>query len=292
VTRQQALRLRSGQALRRAAALLAEAGIDEAALEAEVLLRHALSLDRTQLYLRLGDELPAQADSAYQASLQRRLQREPTAYIVGHKEFYGLALEVGPGVTIPRPETELLVEEALTQARRMLQRAPSVTIVDVGTGCGGIALALASHLPAARVIATDVSPAALSFARRNAETLGLTPHVCFICGDLLSPLRQPIDVIVANLPYVKSSAWLELAPEIRCHEPRQALDGGPDGLRLIERLLRQAPTHLRPGGAVLLEIGYDQGPAATALAAATFPKAAIAVKKDLASLDRMLVVQL
>jgi len=283
--------LTKGQALRRAAALLAEAGIDDAALEAEVLLRHALSLDRTRLYLRLGDELPAQAHSAYQALLQRRLRREPTAYIVGHKEFYGLELEVGPGVAIPRPETELVVEEALAQARRMLQHAPSLTIVDVGTGCGSIALAVAAHLPAARLIATDISPAALTFARRNAETLGLTSRVGFVCGDLLSPLDCPADVIVANLPYVRSAAWPELPPEIRCHEPRQALDGGPDGLRLIERLLHQAPAYLRPGGAVLLEIGHDQGPAASALAAATFPHAAIAIKKDLASLDRMVVVQ-
>jgi release factor glutamine methyltransferase len=183
------------------------------------------------------------------------------------------------------------VDEALAQTRRLETARQRPHIVDVGTGCGAIALALATHLPTARLTATDVSPAALDLARRNADTLGLSEHVGFVLGDLLSPLEGPADIIVANLPYIPSGEWERLAPEIRCYEPRSALDGGPDGLRLIERLLGQAPAHLRSPGAVILEIGHDQGAAVAPLARLAFPAAAIAVKKDLASLDRAVIIE-
>jgi release factor glutamine methyltransferase len=257
----------------------------------EVLLRHALGLDRAQFYTRLSEELSPAARSAFEALLTRRLRREPTAYIIGRREFYGLELETTPVAPIPRPETELLVDEALAQARRLQPTRPEPEIVDVGSGCGAITLALAMHLPAARIIATDASQAALELARRNADRLGLSDRVRFVRGDLLSPLDGPADIIVANLPYVPSDEWQGLAPEVRCYEPRAALDGGPDGLRLIERLLRQAPAYVRPRGAVILEIGHDQSAAVVALARAAFPTAAIAVKKDLASLDRMVVIE-
>jgi len=200
-------------------------------------------------------------------------------------------MEVSPAAPIPRPETELLVDEALAQARRLRPTRPQPHIVDVGTGCGAIALAVAMRLPAARVTAIDTSQAALDLARRNAERLGLSGPVRFALGDLLSPLDEGADIIVANLPYVPSGEWEGLAPEIRSYEPRAALDGGPDGLRLIARLLSEAPAHLRSPGALVLEIGDDQGAAVTALARKAFPAAAIAVKKDLASLDRAVVVE-
>jgi len=164
--------------------------------------------------------------------------------------------------------------------------------VDVGTGCGAIALALTTHLPSAQIIATDISPAALALAQGNAEMLGPTSPLRFLCGDLLEPLEQTVDIVVANLPYVRSDDWQRLPVEIRCYEPREALDGGPDGLRVIERLLRQAPPLLRSDAALLLEIGHDQGPPVVALASEVFPKAAVEVKKDLASLDRLVVIQL
>jgi release factor glutamine methyltransferase len=251
-----------------------------------------LALDRTQLYARLNEEISPAARTAFEALLARRLRREPTAYIIGRREFYGLELEVTPVAPIPRPETELLVDEALAQARRLQPACPEPAIVDVGTGCGAIALALAMHLPAARVTATDASQAALDLARRNADRLGLSGRVRFVQGDLLSPLNEPADIIVANLPYVSSGEWERLPPEIRCFEPRAALDGGPDGLRLIPRLLRQTPAHVRSGGAIILEIGHDQGAAVAALARETFPSGATAVKEDLAGLDRMVVAQL
>jgi release factor glutamine methyltransferase len=185
----------------------------------------------------------------------------------------------------------LLVDEALAQARRLQPTCPEPHIVDVGTGCGAIALAVSMHLPAARVTAIDTSQAALDLACRNAEKLGLSERVRFALGHLLSPLTEPTDIIVANLPYVPSGEWEGLAPEIRSYEPRAALDGGPNGLRLIARLLDEAPTHLRSPGAVIVEIGDDQAAAVTALTRKAFPAAAIAVKKDLASLDRAVVVE-
>jgi release factor glutamine methyltransferase len=164
--------------------------------------------------------------------------------------------------------------------------------VDVGTGCGAIALALATHLPAAQIIATDISQAALALAQKNAESLGLASAVRFLPGDLLTPFEQPVDIVVANLPYVRSTDWATLPVEIRCHEPREALDGGPDGLRVIERLMRQAPPFLRPGAALIVEIGYDQGPPVLALASEVFPQSAIELKRDPASLDRLVMIQL
>jgi release factor glutamine methyltransferase len=183
------------------------------------------------------------------------------------------------------------VDEALAQVRRVQTARREPHVVDVGTGCGAIALAVAMHLPGARLTAIDASQDGLGLARRNAERLGLVERVRFALGDLLSPLAEAADILVANLPYVPSREWEGLAPEIRCFEPRTALDGGPDGLRLIERLLAQAPAHVRSPGAVILEIGYDQAAAVVTLARQAFPTAAIAVKKDLASLDRAVVIE-
>ena len=261
-------------------------------LEAELLLQHALGINRTQLYQRLRDEMPPDKEAAYHDLVWRRLCGEPTPYIIERADFCEIELAVSPAAAIPRPETELLVEEASALAGKRLPDTPSLTIVDVGTGCGAIALALATRLPSTRIIATDISPAALALAEGNAERLGLPSSLRFLCGDLLAPLEQPVDIVVANLPYVRSAEWETLPAEIRCYEPREALDGGPDGLRVIERLLRQAPPLLRSGAALLLEIGYDQGPRVAALASEVFPAAAVEVKQDLASLDRLAIIQL
>jgi release factor glutamine methyltransferase len=261
-------------------------------LEAEALLQHALGLDRARLYQRLRDEMPPDKEPAYYDLVWRRLCGEPTPYIIGRADFYDIELAVAPVAAIPRPETELLVQEALTLAGERPQDIPRLTMADIGTGCGAIALALATHLPSAQIVATDISSAALALAQRNAEALGLASRVRFLLGDLLDPLDLPVDILVANLPYVTSAQWQGLPVEIRCYEPRQALDGGPDGLRIIERLLREAPAFLPSPAALLLEIGYDQGPPVLALASEVFPKAAIEVRKDLASLDRLVIVQL
>lgn len=278
------------EALRHGSRLLQSIGSDEASLEAELLLGQALGLDRTHLYQRLPDELTAAQEAAYRRLLERRMRHEPTAYIVGRREFYGIELEVTPAAIIPRPETETLVELALELIGP--QPPPGTAVADVGVGCGAIAIALAANLPPSiQITAIDVSAPALELARRNARRLGLADRIRFLEGDLLSPLEGPVDIIAANLPYVPSGRWERLPPEIREHEPRSGLDGGPDGLRLIERLLRQAPPYLRPGGALLAEIGEDQGQEARRIASQAFPGAHIEVRPDLAGLDRVLLVR-
>lgn len=292
------------EALRRGAQALAGAGSEEAALEAEILLAHALGSDRTHLYQRLPDDLPPDAAAAFDALLRRRLAHEPVPYILSRKEFFGLEFEVAPAAIIPRPETETLVEMVLAFCG---SRGPGdrPRIVDVGVGCGAIAVALAVSLPGAEIIAVDVSADALALARRNAGRHGVAERISFREGDLLAPLAahpepkpggsrgssRRMDVIAANLPYVRSADFEASPPEIREHEPRLGLDGGPDGLGLIGRLLRQAPPHLKPGGALFAEIGEEQGEAALALARACFPQARIEVKQDLSGLDRVLVVR-
>ncbi len=295
-----------GEALRHGSRVLAEAGSDEGSLEAELLLAHALNTDRTHLYQRLRQELPPEGERAYDRLLQRRLAHEPTAYILGRREFYGLDLEVTSAAIIPRPETETLVEVVLEfiGTREVEHEA---RVVDVGAGCGAVAVALAVNLPQAEIIATDVSSEALALGRRNAERHSVAGRVRFLEGDLLAPLQgsahpepkpgrsrdwsRRVDVVAANLPYVRTGDFEAAPPEIRQHEPRLGLDGGPDGLRIIERLLRQAPACLKAGGALFVEIGEEQGEAARALAAESFPQARIEVRKDLSGLDRVLVVR-
>ncbi len=276
------------EALQDAARALREIS-DEASLEAELLLCHALNIDRVRFYQRLQDVLTPEQEALWDSLLQRRLQREPLAYIIGRKEFFGLNLEVTPAALIPRPETELLIELAL----EYLQSQPTRALVaDIGVGCGAIALALAANTPEAiRILAVDISAVALNLARRNALRLGLAGRVNFLQASLLSGQHEPFDLIVGNLPYVRTGDWEAATPEMRC-EPRLALDGGPDGLRLIARLLQQAPPLLRPGGAMYLEIGEGQGPDARELARRSFPTADVRIHPDIAGLDRVLEVRL
>lgn len=240
------------EAFNHAKTLLEERDIDDAALEAEVLLRHTLNIDRASFYAgRDADVTTTQLDE-YRADVERRLKGMPTAYITGAREFFGLEFFVDESVLIPRPETELLVEKAIECA----QRYEMPLIADIGTGCGAIAISLAFNLPRARVIATDISPQALETARRNCERHGVHRRVTLLKGDLLKPLTQPADIIVANLPYVRTA---EL-PAVNTHgwEPCLALDGGEDGLDIIRRLCVEVSRMLRPGGALLLEIGAGQ----------------------------------
>jgi release factor glutamine methyltransferase len=276
-----------GEALQAARLRLRDAGIDDAELEAEVLLRHALEIDRVHLYARLREPVDEERHAAFERLVERRLAHEPAAYIVGQREFYRVDLEVTPDALIPRPETELLVDEAL----RATPEGPC-TIADVGTGCGAIAVALATRLPGATIYAIDDSEQALALASRNVERLGLASRLRLLHGDLLDPLPEAVDLVVANLPYVKTSDWEELPPEIRDHEPRRALDGGPDGTTALERLLWSAPPHLRAGGMVLAEIGWDEGERLLAVARECFPGARVEVNKDLAGLDRVLLARI
>lgn len=246
--------------LRAAASELAAAGIDTARLDAELLLAHACGWTRTALFARLGDPVPAAARVPFAAIVARRCRREPLQYIVGREGFWSLDLVVTPEVLIPRPETEMLIELTLAFCgRRGLQRP--VTLCDVGTGSGCVALALARELPQATVWALDVSRAALRVARLNAERAGIADRVRFACCDLLAAVPGlRVDALVANPPYVRTAELATAQPEL-AWEPRLALDGGESGLTTIERLLRAAQTHVQPGGMLAIEIGADQGEA-------------------------------
>jgi len=250
--------------------LLQGAGVTEAHLEAELLLAHALGLSRAQLYARLHTPLPSEAFHRFLCLVGRRASREPLAYILGRREFYGLELEVSPVALIPRQETELLVELALTWLKR---RRGLHWVADVGTGCGAIALAIAYYSPTpVQVVATDISPSALALAAHNARRLGLEGHVHLLLAHLLTPFRLALHLVVANLPYVPTEELASAPPELRW-EPRQALDGGPQGLRVISRLLAQAPSAIRPGGALILELDPRQAPNISHLALTYLPHA-------------------
>jgi release factor glutamine methyltransferase len=277
-------------ALRRAATALRVAGIDDAELEAEALLRHALGRDRAYLYLHLPDTLTPDQQRAFAELLRQRLARRPAAYITGHRAFYDIDLHVAPGVLIPRPETELLVDESLRLLRER-DGGERLRFVDVGTGSGAVALAVAKHAPAAEVLAVDSSRAALAIAGFNAKRLRLAGRVRFLEGDLLSPVPGPVDVVAANLPYIPTSVCETLQPEVRDHEPRLALDGGSDGLDCIRRLLAQLGGRVRPGGACTLEIGWDQAEAVRA-AARELAGADATILPDVAGHDRIAVLAL
>ncbi len=266
--------------------LAAISGAD-ARIEAEVLLAHALGADRAHLLARLADTLDDATSSAFDGALCRRLAREPLAYIVEHCEFYGVCIECTPAALIPRWETEMLVEMPLERAR---EHGRLIRVADVGTGTGAIAIAVAANARNVAVTATDASGDALALARRNVDRHCVADRVTLVHTDQLDGLGE-FDVIVANLPYVSEREWPALEPEIRDHEPRDALVGGPTGLEIVEQLLRHAPGHLAVGGVLAAEIGAGQGAAAQRIAHEHFPEASICVTKDLAGHDRVLEVR-
>ncbi|MGB8648073.1 MAG: peptide chain release factor N(5)-glutamine methyltransferase [Anaerolineae bacterium] len=261
-----------------------------ARFEAELLMAHAMGLNRAGVLARLADPLDAATTAQFAGMVARRAQGEPIAYILGHKEFYGLDLLVDRRVLIPRPETELLVELALHALVRVSH--PTPVVADVGTGSGGLALALASKAPSARVVATDISPDALAVAQLNAGRLNLADRVQFILCDLLEAVGEPLDIVLANLPYIPLERFDQLPHEIRHFEPRLALVGGLEGLSVIRRLLQQVEAHMTRAGIILLEISEEQGENARALAARFFPNATITVHRDLEELDRVVEIQL
>ncbi|MEE8390027.1 MAG: peptide chain release factor N(5)-glutamine methyltransferase, partial [Anaerolineae bacterium] len=256
---------------------------DTPRLEAEILLSHVLTVSRTVLLTHPERPLTPNQLSNYQTIIHRRASGHPLPHLTGRVEFYGLEFEVTPEVLIPRPDTETLVELAL--ARR------PATVVDIGTGCGCIAVSLAVHLPRVAICAIEISPAALAVARRNVERHGVTERVRLMRGDVLTPRPSPVDLIVSNPPYISTSECASLPTSVRNHEPRLALDGGPNGLEIVQQLLIQAPAVLNPGGGLLIEIGADQGVAASHLARTFFPRATVRVHPDLAGRDRVLEIQ-
>jgi len=268
------------QALSRARGILAAGNIEDARLESELLLRYTLKISRVQLYLDFDRELSSSQEQTFWQLIERRLNGEPSAYITGHREFYGIDFYVTPDVLIPRPESELLVEKALDLA----QNRSAPTIAEIGTGCGAIAISLVLKLPRAKIYATDISAPALKIALFNCQRHGVANRICLLHGDMLDPLPEMVDLVVANLPYVSG---LGLANSAN-FEPLLALDGGSDGLGKIHQLCRRVMDKLRPGGYLLLEIGQGQGKGVTTCLRSLFPKAIIEVAPDLSGIERVL----
>jgi release factor glutamine methyltransferase len=266
--------------------LKANKDIEDPFLESEVLLRCVLQVDRASFFLNIDEVLTPQKEIEYQQWIQRRLQGEPLAYIIHNREFYYLDFYVDTRVLIPRPETEMLVEQAIQFA----QNHPVSTIADIGTGSGAIAVSLSVHLPKVNILATDISASALEVARINCQKHNVDKRISLIQGDLLDALPEPVDVLISNLPYVTSSEVAQM-PSAK-FEPLLALDGGEDGLDQVFKLCRQLATKIKPGGCVLLELGLGQSQKVTELLKVLFPSSLIEVLPDLAGINRAIRITL
>jgi release factor glutamine methyltransferase len=249
------------ETLRSAITLLEENRVGSPRMNAEVLLMFVLGCDRAYLYARPERELSPDEQNRYDDALEQRARGVPAQYITGHQEFWGLDFIVGPAVLIPRPETEHLVE-AVLELCKTIERP---RMVDIGTGSGCVALALASELPHAEVHATEISADALEIARANAARLLLTDRVTFHSTDLLDGIAGPFDIVASNPPYVGESEYDKVQLEVRKFEPRCAVFAGPDGMDVIRRLAPQARAVLKPGGFLAIEIGYSQEAAVRAV---------------------------
>ncbi len=251
-----------GNLLKTTAKYLKEKRIESPRLTAEVLLAHGLGMDRVGLYLEFEKPLTEKELSGYRTLVRRRVRGEPLQYITGVQEFWSMAFKVGPGVLIPRPETELLVEQALARAEKAKKgHHQGLRLLDLGTGSGSLAVSLAKGLPEWDVWATDISAEALHWARINAEKHGVDSLIRFRQGDLFDCVRaeeEVFHIIVSNPPYVGEEEYGVLPAEVREHEPRIALAGGPGGMTTIERILREATDFLNPGGWLLLEMAPGQ----------------------------------
>ena len=260
-------------------------GSESPRLDAEILLAHARGCQRIQLYTHFDDPLTEPQRAAMRDLVKRRSAAEPVAYLVGHREFFGLDFAVTSDVLIPRPDTETLVVEAI----EWLKQRSQPRVLDIGTGSGCIAISLAMNCRQAQVTAIDLSAAALAIAQQNAEKHGVTDRIRFLHGDLFAPLadNEQFDLIASNPPYITSAEMETLQPDVRLHEPHSALDGGPDGLDVIRRLIAAAPPHLAAGGSLLIEIDGAQADSVTQLLAANSHYEEIAVLKDLAKQPRV-----
>jgi release factor glutamine methyltransferase len=262
-------------------------GLENPRLEAEVLLAYLLEMDRMGLYLNYDRPLKEEERTAYREMIQRRLAKEPLAYIVGSKEFWSLRFAVNPECLIPRPETEHLVEEAIRIGKDL---KPPLRILEIGQGCGAVAIALATELGEAEIVATDISPEACNLAQENAERHGVGGRIRFVRGDLLPRGEGPFGLICSNPPYIPTAEVLQLALEVRDYEPLTALDGGEDGLRFFRRIAQGALEFLMAGGWLLLEMGQGQAPqVATILQEQGFQQ--IGLIPDLAGVKRVIKAQ-
>ncbi len=272
-----------------AADRLAAKQIEDSRLEAELLLVHALGIKKSELVLYQSLNLDNHNFERFKALVERRLKHEPTAYITGIQPFLSLDFIVNRSVLIPRPETELLVENIITLIRHSAFGIRHYNIADIGTGSGCIAVSLAKNLPNISVIGIDSSSKAIEVAKSNAEKHKVCDRCKFLIGNMFEPLKEKANIIVSNPPYIPSKEIDKLQPEVRNWEPRQALDGGPDGLDYIRKVIKLAPNHLttEPPGSLFLEFGFDQGPKVRELAEKYFKE--VEILKDLSGNDRILM---
>ncbi len=276
------------EAINSAEEVLANAGIESARLDAELVVAHALGTGRAELYLRRGEEIDGAAQESLRAALSRRAERCPLAYITGVKEFWSIPIRVTPDVLVPRPDTETLVEEALGIAGGT-DGEPRILDLCAGSGC--IAAALACELCRARFVVADISDEALCVARENLATAA--GRVDFVRSDLFSGLKgqPPFDMIVTNPPYVREGDFDGLPPEIAKYEPRQALCAGESGLDFISRIIEDAPGFLKPGGWLLMEVGQGQADACISMATALEGYDTARTAKDLAGIERVVLLR-
>jgi release factor glutamine methyltransferase len=275
-----------------AAARLGAHGVENARLDAEVLLCHVLGKDRAWLIAHYPDRFDAAHERAFTQVIQRRAGREPLQYITGEQEFWGIPFRVTRDVLIPRPETELVVETVL----KHITRTAAPVIIDLCTGSGCIAVSIARELALARIFATDRSAAALTVARENALRNGVPGRIRFLEGDLFAPLseldlRGSIDIITANPPYVSDRERPTLQPEVRDFEPEMALFAGPAGTEVSERIIKEAAQYLRPGGLLIMEMGMGQATVLGNVAERSGAFDTIEILKDLAGIERVIAAK-
>jgi release factor glutamine methyltransferase len=275
------------EAIRSATEALATAGVAEPRREAASLLMFVLNEERAYLAAHPDERLTAEYGATYLDAVQRRCRREPFQYIVGKQEFYGLEFAVGPGVLIPRPETELLVEAAI----EVLTGYEQPRFLDIGTGSGCIAVSILKHVPEAVAVAVDISGAAIEIAKANAVRHAVDHRIEFVPSDLFANVRGRFPLIVSNPPYVPQRDSATIQAEVRDHEPPVALFGGPDGLSVIRRLVFESPAHVQPRGWLMIEIGFDQADTVGEM----FDKStwsSVSFKKDLQGIPRALIARL
>ena len=280
--------------LAQAKSMLGHPIVRNAQLDAQVLLCHVLGIERAMLYAYPEREMTSQQEQQYFALIARRMQHEPVAYLTGHKEFYGLDFCVDKRVLIPRPETELLVETALEMIQRRIAHGQIPVVADIGTGSGAIPISVAVEEPRLPYLyATDISSETLQVAGLNCQRHHVTERVRLLQGNLVSSLPEPIDLLLANLPYVGTDELADISPDVRFYEPHQALFSGSDGLGLLRRLSKEVCQSrvLKAAGALFLEIGYRQREELAWLFHDRWPGATIICRKDHAGFDRILQIE-
>lgn len=283
----------SGEAVARGTQLLKEVGLPTPRLDAQLLAGHILGIERAMLYAYPEREMSPEQEQAFFDLIERRGHGEPVAYLLGHKEFYGRDFLVDRRVLIPRPETELLVEAALAVIQQKIAAGQMPLVADIGTGSGAIAITLAVEEPSLPYLyACDISPQALEVALLNSQRHHVEQRVSLQQGDLLAAIPEPVDILIANLPYVGTEEMALLAPDVRAYEPHLALFSGPYGLGLLQRFCQETQQSgmLKSGGVMLLEIGYQQRTPLTQSIYELWPHATIAYEKDYGGWDRLLQI--